>query len=66
MSDSDQIADLILGIADYVGWQPDPSHKDGGFQIWNLRKQLGRHPVGSTVSRETLLRHLSPLKKETP
>lgn len=64
MSDNDQLADMILSVAEFAGYQTDG--KGGEFQLWHLKKQVGSHPVGSTVSRETLRRHLVPLKKETP
>ncbi len=31
----------------------------GGCELWTLRKPLGRHPAGSTVTRATVLRLLS-------
>ena len=51
---SDDIAERILSVADFVGWQPDADGR-GHFQLWNLRKPLGGHPKGSTLARQTLV-----------
>lgn len=64
MSDNEQLADAIPSVADFAGYQTDG--KGGEFQLWNLRKQMGRYPIGTTLSRETLRRLLVPIKKETP
>lgn len=42
----------IQRVATWRGWQEDGN--GGGFELFNLRVALGKHPAGSTVSRATL------------
>lgn len=46
----------ILDAAEFLGMQPD--FRGNEIELWNLRKQVGVHPKGSTVSRQTLDRLL--------
>lgn len=47
-----QRVDRIITFAEFLGYQDDG--KGGRIELWNLRKPVGRHPRGSTVSRQTL------------
>jgi hypothetical protein len=46
----------ILDCAEFLAWQDDG--EGGRFQLWYLTKPIPGHPVGSTVSRQTLDQHL--------
>jgi hypothetical protein len=43
-------------VAVYYGWQPGFGRLSG-FALYNLTEPVGIHPVGSTVSEETLNRY---------
>lgn len=49
---------LFDGIATFIGVQPGFRHLPA-VELYNLLVDLGPHPKGSTVSRNTLLRYLS-------
>jgi hypothetical protein len=55
-----QKVSLFLDYAEYCGLQENlpglPS-----IELWTLRKPLGHHPKGSTVTRATMERYLFPL-----
>jgi len=54
----DELADLILGCAEFCGWQDDGN--GGQIQLWTLRKDLSPSLVkNSTVSRESLRKHFN-------
>lgn len=57
IADEARIYARIQEVADYIGPQEDG--KGGFIQLYNLRQQLGKHPKGSTVSRQTIVRELS-------
>jgi hypothetical protein len=48
----------ILDYAEFCGMQEDGN--GGSFQLWTLRKPLGPHPSGSTITRQTLEKYLFP------
>lgn len=47
----------MLDAGEFLGWQEDG--KGGRFELWVLRKPLGGHPKGSTISRAALERLLN-------
>ena len=47
------IENRIREVADFLGYQPWTGLKV--MELWNLRVPLGRYPVGSTLSRETIV-----------
>lgn len=47
----------LLAVADFLGWQEDGN--GGRFQLWTLKKPIGGgHPIGTTLTRETILGQL--------
>ena len=46
------------GVAIFIGIQPGVRHLPA-VELYNLLVDLGPHPKGSTVSRNTILRYLS-------
>ncbi len=44
-------------VATRLGWQEDGT--GGGFWLYNLRVALGKHPVGSTLSEESIWKLLA-------
>ena len=48
-----EIENRIREVADFLGSQNWPGF--GVMELWNLRVPLGRYPVGSTLSRETIV-----------
>lgn len=48
----------FLDHATFCGNQPDGI--GGHVELWTLRKPLGKHPAGSTVTRSTIERLLFP------
>lgn len=51
-------ASRILDYAEFCGMQDDGM--GGQFELWTLRKPLGIHPKGSTITRASLERLLFP------
>lgn len=48
----------IEDFASYCGFQ-EGSETLPGFELWNLTRDIPGHPVGSTVARSTIERHLA-------
>lgn len=55
---------LRLDLASPLGFQPGYGDFPG-FMLWNLRKPLGKHPAGSTITQESLDRLIAQLHPVT-
>lgn len=53
----------IEDMATFRGVQEGFEHLPA-IELWDLKRSIPGHPVGSTVSRNTILRHLSDLAAE--
>lgn len=56
----------VLAVADYatyLGFQ-EGSDTIPGFELWNLTQPIPGHPIGSTVARSTIEKHIARLHAE--
>jgi len=60
-SDAEEVASLILSLADFFCWQTGEGGDD--FQLWRLRKPVLGHAVGSLIARDELVRILRAARR---